>query len=102
MSKFLLGILCGLVFGAVSVALMIPLKFEDKMRAMVGAFINRFAVGVAIGASNVPWPGWSNGLLFGVLLSLPDAIITKDWIPIMILGTVGGLIIGMVIGRWGV
>ena len=102
MSKILLGIICGLVFGMIAIATMIPLKFEDKKSAMAGAFINRLAVGFVIGASNVPLPGWLNGLLFGVLLSLPDAIITKAWIPIMSLGTIGGLIIGVVIGRWGV
>ncbi len=30
MSKIILGIVCGIVFGAVSVATMIPLQFEDK------------------------------------------------------------------------
>ena len=37
MSKLLLGLLCGLLFGAVSVATMIPLSFEDKRAAMLGA-----------------------------------------------------------------
>jgi hypothetical protein len=36
------------------------------------------------------------------LLSLPDAIITKAWIPIMTLGVMGGGVIGLVIGAWGV
>ena len=69
MSKLLLGILCGLVFGAISVATMIPLSFEDKRAAMLGAFINRFAIGVVVGAATLPFPGWVTGLLFGVLLS---------------------------------
>ena len=101
MSKTLLGIICGIAFGAVSVATMIPLPLEDKKRAMAGAFANRFAIGVVIGATDLPLAGWLSGLLFGLLLSLPDAIITKAWIPIMILGTVGGLVIGFVIGIWG-
>ena len=46
MSKATLGLLCGLLFGAVSVATMIPLPFDDKRAAMLGAFINRFAIGV--------------------------------------------------------
>jgi len=36
------------------------------------------------------------------LLSLPDAIITKTYAPILILGAVGGVIIGLIIGKWGV
>jgi hypothetical protein len=45
--------------------------------------------------------GWLNGLLFGLLLSLPDAIITKSWVPIMVLGAIGGVAIGFVVGAWG-
>lgn len=102
MSKPMLGILCGLLFGAVSVTTMIPLSFEDKRAAMLGAFINRFAIGVVIGVAVLPFPGWLTGLLFGLLLSLPDAIITKAYAPIIGLGTIGGLIIGFVISRWGI
>lgn len=101
MSRILLGIICGLVFGAIAASSMIPMKFNDKRAAMIGAFINRFAVGFAIGASNLPIPGWLNGLIFGLLLSLPEAIITKAWIPIMTLGVLGGVIIGIVVGAFG-
>jgi len=101
MSKILLGIVCGIVFGGVSVATMIPLPFQDKRTAMAGAFVNRFAIGFVIGATDLPLAGWLSGLLFGLLLSLPDAIITKAWIPIMALGAVGGLVIGFVVGTWG-
>jgi hypothetical protein len=68
---------------------------------MAGAFVNRFAIGFVIGATDLPLAGWLSGLLFGLLLSLPDAIITKAWIPIMALGAVGGLVIGFVVGAWG-
>ena len=101
MSKAMLGLLCGLLFGAVYIATMIPLRFEDKRAAMLGAFINRFAIGVVIGVAALPFPGWLIGLLFGLLLSLPDAIITKAYAPIIGLGTIGGLIIGFVVGSWG-
>jgi hypothetical protein len=46
-------------------------------------------------------PGWFNGLIFGLLLRLPDAIITKAWIPIMTLGVIGGAIIGVIVGALG-
>ena len=101
MSKPVLGLLCGLLFGAISVATMIPLSFDDKRAAMLGAFINRFAIGVVIGVAALPVPGWLTGLLFGLLLSLPDAIITKAYAPIIGLGAIGGLIIGFVVSSWG-
>ena len=41
--------------------------------------------------------GGVNGLLLGLLLSLPDAIITKAWVRIMVIGAVGGTLIGFVV-----
>ncbi len=102
MSKILLGVICGFVFGIISVITMIPLKLEEKKTAMAGAFTNRFAVGFVIGATDLPLPMWASGLLFGLLLSLPDAIITKSWIPIMTLGAIGGVLCGLAIGAFGV
>jgi len=82
MNGLLLGTLCGILFGLLSVALMIPLKFEDKRAAMLGAFINRFSIGLVLGAIHLPIPFWLAGLLIGVLLSLSDAIITRSYVPL--------------------
>ena len=104
MSRLLLGAICGLVYGALSAASMIPLPaamFGDKRAALIGAFLNRFGIGFVIGAARLPLPGWAAGLIFGLLLSLPDAIVTKAYAPILILGAVGGTIIGWIVGRWG-
>jgi hypothetical protein len=68
---------------------------------LTGAFLNRFAIGFVIGAARLPLPDWAGGLVFGILLSLPDAIITKTYVPILVLGAVGGLVIGLIVGRWG-
>jgi len=101
MSKILLGVICGVVFGIISVLTMIPLEFEEKKIAMAGAFANRFAIGFVIGATDLPLPMWASGLLFGLRISLPDAIITKSWIPIMTLGAIGGVLCGLAIGAFG-
>ena len=101
MSKLLLGIVCGLVYGALSAASMLPLEFENKTAALAGAFFNRFAIGFVIGAARLPLPGWASGLIFGVLLSLADAIITNAYAPILIFGAVGGAVIGLIVEKWG-
>jgi len=99
--RLYLGILCGLVFGGIDTAMMIPLSFPDKRAAMLGAFIARFALGFVICNIRLPWPGWAIGLVLGVLLSLPDAIITKAMAPILASGAVGGLIIGWLASKYG-
>ena len=101
MSRILLGVLCGLIFGAVDVALMVPISFPDKRAAMLSAFIACFALGFVICNVRLPWPGWVTGLFLGILLSLPDAIITKAVAPILTSGAIGGLIIGWIAARHG-
>jgi hypothetical protein len=101
MQRLYLGIVCGLAFGGIDTAMMIPLSFPDKRAAMLGAFIARFALGFVICNVRLPWPGWVVGLLLGILLSLPDAIITKATIPIIVSGAVGGTIIGGIASKYG-
>jgi hypothetical protein len=101
MPRIWLGVVCGLVFGSLAVAVMIPMTFSDRTAAMLGAFVNRFAIGLVIGTVRLPWPGWLVGLFFGLLLSLPDAIITYAYVPILGMGAVGGLLIGLVVQKWG-
>jgi hypothetical protein len=95
------GVIAGAIFGAVSVAMMLPMSFPDKRAALLAAFINRFAIGLVIGCVVLPgWPGWLVGLLFALLLSLPAAIISKAYAPILIIGAIGGVIIGGIIHGW--
>jgi len=103
MSRLAVGIIAGLIFGAVDVALMLPMSFPDKRTALVAAFLSRFGIGLVIPLVNLPtWPGWSVGVTFGVLLSLADAVVTKAYVPILIGGAVGGLIIGGLTRGWGI
>ena len=101
MPRLVLGVICGLVFGIVDVGIMLPMSFPDKKAAITAAFIARFGIGFAIGAARLPWPGWAVGLVFGLLLSVPDAIITKAYAPIVGMGALGGTVIGVILSRFG-
>src|ERR1700722_20256060 len=101
MQRLYLGIICGLVFGSVDTAMMIPMSFPDKRTAMLGAFIARFALGFVICNIKLPRAGWFVGLLLGILLSLPYTIITKGTILIIASGAVGGTIIGWLALKYG-
>jgi uncharacterized membrane protein YjjP (DUF1212 family) len=100
MSRLALGLLCGLIFGAVDVALMLPMSFPDKRTALLAAFCSRFGIGLVIPLVQLPWPGWLIGFTVGALLSLPDAIVTKAYAPILLSGAVGGIIIGGLTHGW--
>ena len=100
MNPVVFGIIAGLVFGAVDMALMLPMAFPDKKTALLGAFASRFAIGFLIPLVKMPLPRWAIGAFVGMLVSLPDAIITKAYAPILGTGLVGGLVIGWAAGRW--
>ena len=101
MSRVLLGVICGLVFGAIDIGIMLPMSFPVKKAAITAAFIARFGIGFVIGAARLPWAGWAIGLCFGLLLSIPDALITKAYRPIIGMGAFGGTIIGVMVTRYG-
>jgi hypothetical protein len=96
MSHVQFGIIAGLAFGILAVALMIPLQFPDKRAALTAAFLDRFAIGFVIGVVDLSWPRALVGLLIGLLLSAPSAVITKAWVPILGLGALGGLIVALI------
>jgi hypothetical protein len=99
MSRFVFGLICGLVFGIVDVLIMIPLRYENnrkRVEAMSAAFIERFMIGLLIPNINLAGYAPIIGLFIGLFLSLPAAIITRVYIPIIATGVVGGAIIGVI------
>jgi hypothetical protein len=101
MNKLPLGVLCGLGFAAADVALMLPMSFPDKPTALAAAFASRFAIGFLIPQVKLPMPAWLAGVLVGLLVSAPDAIVTHAYAPILGTGALGGAVIGWLAGRFG-
>lgn len=95
MSKITKGVIAGTIFGIVSIIPMFFMTFEDKTRAMSASFISRFAIGFVIFNLELPTPGWLRGGLVGLVLSLPDALVTEQYAPILGLGLIGGIVCGL-------
>lgn len=100
MNPLAFGMLAGTVFGALTVLSMLPLQFSDKTAALLGAFLSRFAIGFLIPLCRMPMPAYAKGALIGLLISLPDAVITKGYVPIIGIGVLGGTLIGWLSGRY--
>jgi len=99
MDPVLKGIVAGVAFGLVTVAIMLPLKIEDKRAVLIASFVSRFAIGFLIAVVALPWPGWLDGIVVGLLLSLPQALLTRSYGPILGNGVVGGAIVGFVLNH---
>jgi hypothetical protein len=94
MNAIAFGLVSGLAFGTLAVLLMLPLQFPDRRTALTAAFASRFAIGFLVPAVHLPLPAAVGGALVGALISLPDAIITKAYAPILVIGTLGGALTG--------
>ena len=101
MPRVSLGLGLGIACGVIDILLMLPLDFPDKRAALLAAFCARFALGFFTAVTRLPLSPVLTGVLVGTLTSLPDAIITKAYAPIMITGILFGAIAGWIVGRWG-
>jgi hypothetical protein len=101
MNRLVLGALLGLAAGVVDVLLMLPMKFPDKPSALAGAFFSRFAIGFLAANVRLPFHPAIVGVLVGLLISIPDAIITKAYIPILVTGVIFGALAGWAAHAWG-
>ena len=98
MNKLIWGIIFGLTFGVIDILVMLPLKFESrrqKTEALSSAFLERFMIGFLIPVTDLGINPAYAGLIIGAGLSIPTAIITKTYAPIIGTGVLGGLIIGI-------
>lgn len=88
------GLLAGLGLGLFNVAMMLPLRFPDKRTALTAAFLSRFAIGFLTPLCQLPFSQVLTGAIVGLLISLPDAVVTKAYLPIIPVGIIGGSIVG--------
>lgn len=94
MTNIVKGLIAGTIFGVVSIVPMFFMEFDDRTKAMIASFISRFAIGFIIFNIDLPMPRWLKGGVVGLILSLPDAIVTNEYGPILGLGLIGGLTCG--------
>ena len=100
MSRVTLGVILGLSIGIADVLLMLPLSFPDKRTALLAAFSSRFSLGFFAATTNLQLSPIVTGVLVGLLTSVPDAIVTKAYAPILITGVIFGAVSGWIVGRW--
>jgi hypothetical protein len=94
------GLMAGIIFGVLDILPMLFMEFSDKTAAIAGAFISRFVIGLMIFTADLGINRILSGLFIGLLVSLPDALITKNYGPILGSGVIGGAIIGYIASRY--
>jgi hypothetical protein len=99
LSRITLGVLLGLGCGVLACLAMVPLKFptpDEKRRAILAAFLNRFVLGFVVANVALPLPAAVAGAVLGLAVSASDAVITKAYAPILGMGTAMGALAGWI------
>ena len=94
------SLIAGLVFATVAAGSMVKIPFpspREKREAIAATLVDRFLVGFVIGpvAAGLDANGILIGVLLGLGLSIPVALIARAYLPILLIGTVGGLAVGV-------
>jgi hypothetical protein len=102
MRRFALA--AGLACAVLDTALMLPLTFptrRDKRVAMTAAFVERFILGLTVGpvTRTLGGRGAVVGPAYGLVASIPSAMITGTGAPILGMGAVNGLAVGVAYDR---
>ncbi len=100
MNRVLLGVLLGIAVGIADILMMLPMKYPDKTQALLGAFFSRFAIGFLATNVSLPFHFAVSGAIVGLLVSIPDAIITKAYAPILVTGVIFGALVGWAAKNW--
>ena len=98
MNRIRFGFVAGAIFGVLDILPMFAMKFPNPAVAIAAAFTSRFAIGFLIPQVRMPLPGWLSGIVVALLISIPDAIVTGAYGPILATGVAGGAIIGTLVG----
>lgn len=94
------ALIAGLVLASVLSATMVPLSFptpREKRTAIIAAFLDRFFLRFVVGPAAAGLD--TNGVLIGAILglgsSIPTALITRGYVPVIVLGLAGGTVVGL-------
>jgi hypothetical protein len=101
MSRITLGIVLGIVAGLADLSLMAITHFPGGRDVKLGAFSDRFLIGFFIATTTIPMNPVFSGLLIGALVSVPPAIILREYAKIMVSGIVLGGLLGYAIRVFG-
>lgn len=97
MKNIRIGIISGIILGILDILMILPVDLSNKELVLIGAFSNRFIIGLFTPTVQLNLRYWQQGAIIGFVVSILPAV-TNPAFSLMILatGTVGGIIVGAV------
>jgi len=101
MNRIVLGVSCGIAFGAADVLMTVYGNHPERTTGMLlQAFSSRFAIGLLAATVSLRMPQALAGAIVGLLISLPDAFALKSYPGILGTGLVFGALAGWAARMW--
>jgi hypothetical protein len=94
MNRVGLGVILGAAAGLTDLTLMAVTRFPGGRDVRMGAFSDRFLIGFFVATTSLPLSPVLAGILIGGMVSIPPALIVKEYAKIMISGIVLGALAG--------
>jgi len=102
MNRFVLGVLCGVVFGLIDILMTVFGKHPDATRTMLlQAFSSRLAIGILAATVTLPVHSILAGAIVGLLISLPDAFGLNSYVGVLGTGLLFGALTAWAVKIWG-
>ncbi len=102
MNRLTLGILLGVLFGAIDLSMTVWGNHPERTTEMLlQAFFSRFAIGFLGANVSLSMHPVLAGALTGLLISLPDAFALKAYAGILGTGLLFGALVGWAAKTWG-
>lgn len=104
MNRLALGILFGIAFGAIDVAMTLAGSQPNRSwgwEILAQAFFSRFAIGVLGANVSFRMHPVAAGALAGALVSLPDAFAVRSYFGVIGTGIIFGAMAGWAASKWG-
>lgn len=101
MNRLVLGVLCGIAFGAADVLMTVLGNHPSLTNSMLlQAFSSRFAIGVLAANISLQMHPVLAGAIAGLLISLPDAFALNSYAGVLGTGLVFGALAGWAAKKW--
>jgi hypothetical protein len=103
MNRLTLGVLLGIVLGAIDVTMTVLGNHPERTTEMLlQAFFSRFAIGFLSANNSLRMHPALAGAFIGLLISLPDAFALKAYVGILGTGLLFGAMAGWAAMKWAV
>ena len=99
MEPVVLGLVCGVIFAVAEAGAVLLARWPNagrERRTLVVSVVSRFSTGLLIPTADLGVALWVTGLLLGIGLAIPVAVVSRTYAAPLGIGAVGGVVVAAI------